>query len=319
MPTLAPASVQTTVSIAPAANATPAPVSVSIPSADGLSGSIVLPAAVIPANTTLQVTTATTLPSGVAALSAGRRIASVSGATVLYYQGLRFSEDVTFPSYPALTIVLPSLYNTSLGSYQLAFWNGSAWSQPFGAPGTPSGAQVAFAGVSGPVTFAANTTYVFALYYQQNAPAPAPSVTPSASPSPTATPTTAPSATPTTAPTAMPTTAPTATPVPTPSPVPTVGPLSVNPPTLTFNGTGSDLTATVTASSANYTGAYSASTCVSGTTTVATVSGFTNSAFTVTPAAVGSCTIDVSDDLSRHASVTVTVTTSSVTVQSRKR
>lgn len=323
IPTLAPASAATTV---PLAAGSAAPQTVTIPPAAGLSGSIVLPAATLPAGTSLDVQTTTTLPAGIPALSFGRKpLATSSGLEVLYYQGLRFTQSITFPGYPGFTITLPPGYNPALGSYGLAFYDGS-WHYPIGSAGSPSGQQIAFASASGPVTYQANQTYYFALYYAPSPPSPTPSPTASPTAIPTGTPTATPTPTPTPVVTSSPTTTPTATPIPTatptPSPTPTPGPLTVTPSVLSFLGTGSDLAATVTASSTFYTGSFSASACVSNPAVanpVATVGAVgSDGRFTVTPANPGACTIDVTDSAQRHAQVSVTVATSSLTVQSRK-
>jgi hypothetical protein len=279
---------------------------ITIPPAAGLSGSFTLPAATLPANDTLAVTTTTTIPSGVTPLSAGRRVrATSSGLEVLYYQGLQFSQTVTFPAFPAFVIALPSGYDTSKGVYELAFYDGNGWTYPLGSAGVPNGQTLSFSSASGPVTYQAGRSYYFALYYSPTPPAP--------TPTPTASPTTAPTVAPTTAPTVAPTTAPT--------PTPTPGPLSAAPSALAFNGTGSDLAQTVTISESFATGAFTASACVSTPATatpVASVSAVApNNTFTVTPTAPGACTITVTDANQKQTHVTVTVATSSLTIKSR--
>jgi hypothetical protein len=91
------------------------------------------------------------------------------------------------------------------------------------------------------------------------------------------------------------------------------------PSVLHFDGTGSDLTKTVTAGSDFYTGTFTASACTSAqSTTVATVGAVdANNRFTVTPAAAGACTITVSDSTNRSTTVSVTVATSSLTVKGK--
>jgi hypothetical protein len=305
VPTLAPATAATTV---PLASGSAQPQSVSIPPAAGLSGSLQLPAATLPAGTSLDIQTTTTAPAGIPALSVGRRpqATSAGGLEVLYYQGLRFTQTATFPGYPAFTITLPAGYDPSQGVYELAFYDGNGWTYPIGGPGTASGQQISFPSVSATVTYQANQTYYFALYYAPAPPAPTP--TPTASPTPTPSPT--PSPTPLV----------TATPSPTPSPTPTPGPLTASPSALHFDGTGSDLTQTVTVSSAFFSGTFSASACTdANNTTVATVGAVdANGKFTVTPAAAGSCTITVTDSSNRQTTVAVTVATSSLTVQGKK-
>ncbi len=253
----------------------------------------------MPANDTLTITTTTTIPSGVAPLTAGRSVRSTSsGLEVLYYQGLQFRQATTFPAFPAFVISLPSGYDPSKGVFGLAFYDGNGWTYPLGSAGVPNGQTLSFSAASGPVTYQANRSYYFALYYSPAPPTPTP--TPTATPVPTSTP------------------VPTATPVATP--VPTPGPLTASPNVLSFLGTGASLAQTVTVSSTSYNGSFSASACTNAqSTTVATVGPVgANGTFSVTPQAVGACTIDVSDAANRHISVSVTVATSSITVKSRK-
>jgi hypothetical protein len=98
--------------------------------------------------------------------------------------------------------------------------------------------------------------------------------------------------------------------------------LTVSPSVLSFLGTGSDLTKTVTVSSTFYAGTFNAAACVSNPAVanpVATVGPVgADGTFTVTPQNPGACTIDVTDAAQRHAQVSVTVATSSLTVNSRK-
>ena len=311
VPTLAPATAATTV---PLAASTPQPIS--IPPAAGLSGTLTLPAATIPPGTTLNVQTTTVAPTGVPALAHGRSVLATgsSGLEVLYYQGLAFSQTVTFPGFPAFTIALPSGYDPSVGSYGIAFYDGTGWHYPVGAPGTPSGQQITFTSAPGPVTYQANQVYFFALYYAPSPPSPTPTPTAAPTASPTASPSPSPSVS------ASPTIAPTATPTPTPTPTP--GPVTASPSSLSFLGTGANLAQTVTVSSTFYTGSFTASTCDGsspGGPTVASVSAVAaDGTFTVTPDAPGACTITVTDATGRTATVGVTVATSNLTVQSRK-
>jgi hypothetical protein len=306
---LAPASAATTVPL-PAGST--APQTVAIPPAAGLSGSLVLPAATLPAGTTLTVQTTTTAPSGLAPLSAARRTLAASGLQVLYYQGIAFTQSVTFSAFPAFSISLPAGYDPSKGVFELAFYDGHGWTYPLGAPGTASGQQLSFAAAAGPVTYAANQIYYFALYYAATQPAPTP--TPTATPAPTDSP--VPTATPTTSPTASPT----ATPVPTPTPTP--GPVTAAPSVLSFVGTGPELAKTVTVSSQFYSGTFTASACTNAdpnsTAVIATVGAVAaNNTFTVTPVTAGACSIVVSDAGQRQTTVSVTVATSSLTVQGK--
>ncbi len=267
------------------------------------------PAATIPAGDTLTVTTTTTLPAGLPALSAGRRVRSTSsGLEVLYYQGVQFTQTVTFPAFPAFTIALPAGYNTSEGVFELAFYDGNGWTYPLGAAGVPNGQTLSFSGAPGPVTYQANRPYYFALYYAPTPPSPTPT--------------------------------PTATPVadtradrdararrrprlrsPTPTPTPTPGPLD-------RSTERAELPRHRRVARADRHGQqlvlhrHRSARRPAPTRSRRPSRPSARSARTARSASrrkpPGACTIDVSDATNRHTAVSVTVATSSLTVKSRK-
>jgi hypothetical protein len=136
---------------------------------------------------------------------------------------------------------------------------------------------------------------------------PTPSPTPTIAPTPTGTPT----ATPT------PSMGPTASPTPTPTPAP--GTVSLTPSTLNFNIAGSAYAQSSTAmqsGNANATFSVSAMTCPPSVATIAQSGG----TFTVTPVGAGpTCTFTISGASGASAALTVNVTTSSGTINARRR
>jgi outer membrane biosynthesis protein TonB len=134
-----------------------------------------------------------------------------------------------------------------------------------------------------------------------------PTPTPTATPAPTATPTPTPSATPT--PTATP--APTATPTPTPTPTPV--PVVPAPTSLAFTALGASNAQNVSVSESGYGGTFSETDSCAGIATIAAASP----TFTVTPIAVGTCSITIFDISQRMVTVPVTVTTSGLVVQKK--
>ncbi len=153
-----------------------------------------------------------------------------------------------------------------------------------------------------------------------------PSPTPAATPvgaTPTPTPTTTPvGSTPTpTPPTATPVGAtppptPTATPVgatPTPTPTPTPAPVVPAPASLAFTGLGAPNAQSVSVSESGYGGTFSEADSCAGIATIAAASP----TFTVTPIAVGTCSITILDISQRMVAVPVTVTTSGLVVQKK--
>jgi hypothetical protein len=92
-------------------------------------------------------------------------------------------------------------------------------------------------------------------------------------------------------------------------------PLTVTPPTLTLNGS---TPGHFTAAETGYTGPFTIGTCTQSSQTIATASPTTangpSAVITVTPVKAGSCTIVVSDNHGKTASVSVTVSTSTLSI-----
>jgi hypothetical protein len=140
---------------------------------------------------------------------------------------------------------------------------------------------------------------------------PTPASTPAGA-TPTPTPASTPvGATPTPAPTATPT--PTPTPTPTATPTPGPAPVVPNPASLGLTGLGASFSGSVSATEAGYGGTFSETDSCAGIATVATASP----TFTVTPVAVGTCSITILDSAQHTVAVPVSVTTSGLVVQKK--
>ena len=167
--------------------ASPVPVSAT---ATGSAGSTISTATVISGSTSAVATlpaassgsgsftlVASTTPPGSAPVlqSFGRQpLASTAGTPVLYF-ALTFASTTTFPSLPAFTVTLGSA-PTANTAYYMGFFDPSvdkAYELASEGPSFASGTSVAFGAPSGARTFTANTTYVFALYSNTLAAAPA--------------------------------------------------------------------------------------------------------------------------------------------------
>jgi hypothetical protein len=107
-------------------------------------------------------------PNGVPVPLANARLPKAIGGslTTLAYVSFSASAPFTFATWPAFTFTLPSNLSLQGSSLYLAFYNpantAGGWSTLAG-PATVTGLQVAFASVSGPITFSAGQTYAFAL------------------------------------------------------------------------------------------------------------------------------------------------------------
>jgi hypothetical protein len=146
----------------------------------------------------------------------------------------------------------------------------------------------------------------------------APPVGATPTPTPTATPLGAtPTPTPTATPVgATPTPTPTATPLgatPTPTPSPTPAPVVPVPTAIAFTGLGAANAQSVSVTESGYSGTFSEADSCAGIATIATASP----KFTVTPIAVGTCSITISDTAQHSVAVAVTVTTSGLVVQKK--
>ncbi|HTJ26721.1 MAG TPA: hypothetical protein VMA36_11230 [Candidatus Limnocylindria bacterium] len=120
----------------------------------------------------MQIAISATPPSGVPALAASslaRRPQSTVSAGILY-ASITFASAVTLPSLPAFTFGNQTIAPSS--QYDLAFYDPSSGSYqaPAEGPATIAGSTIAFTAPATPYSFAAGTTYVFALYSQAVAP-----------------------------------------------------------------------------------------------------------------------------------------------------
>ncbi len=105
-------------------------------------------------------------------------------------------------------------------------------------------------------------------------------------------------------------------PLPSPSPVPTPGTVMVTPSSLTFVATGPAYAQTVTATQANFSGLFSATTAAAGNATscsgIVTVAATSATSFAVTPVAAGSCVETIAGGGGEPASLPISVATTSV-------
>jgi hypothetical protein len=136
--------------------------------------------------------------------------------------------------------------------------------------------------------------------------------TPSPGPAASATPTAKPAASPT------PTAKPTASPTPSATPKPASA-IAASPSMLAFTNLGTPAAQTLAASESGYAGAFSETDTCAGLATVAPASVPTGKPFTVTPVAVGTCTITVHGATGVSLGVTVNVTQSVLVIQKAGR
>lgn len=117
----------------------------------------------------------------------------------------------------------------------------------------------------------------------------------------------------------LPSSSPTASTSPTASSsAPPPGALSVNPSSLSLNGTGASAAQSVQVQEIGYTGGFGESDTCTAIATVAPTSGSGPSAtFSVTPSAAGTCSATFTDATSQHVAVAITVTTTGFTVSAR--
>jgi hypothetical protein len=116
----------------------------------------------------VQVAISATPPAGVSALAAAslaRRPQSTDSAGILY-ASITFGSAVTLPSLPAFSFGGQTIASSS--QYYLAFFDPKVGSYAPAAEGPAAivGSTIAFTAPTGTYSFAAGTTYVFALYSQ---------------------------------------------------------------------------------------------------------------------------------------------------------
>jgi hypothetical protein len=193
--------------------------SYAIPSLAGFGGSVAMPAATVPAATTLSLTSALKAPAGAPAFPTAARPKDAGTLNVYFYTTIQLSATITFQSLPGFSLTLPDTINPAGQQFFYAVSTSTPNSgavQSFGTqgPATVAGQTVTFTPTNTPLTLLAGTSYIVAFYATS---AVAATATPTATPTVllTATPT------PTPTPTATPTVLLTATPTPTPTPTAT--------------------------------------------------------------------------------------------------
>jgi hypothetical protein len=162
---------------------------VAMPPVSSFSGTINLTAASSGGGAQTSIATQAYSPAGLPVIQVKRRASSQANDPLLWIS-FTTTTALTLSGYPGFAITLPDTVSTD-GTFSLVFYDPThaslGW-QLIGGPVAASGQLVTFSPGSTPVTFAANQTYVFAIYATPNA------VTPS--PTPTATSTTGPTPTP---------------------------------------------------------------------------------------------------------------------------
>jgi len=158
-----------------------------MPAVSSYSGTINLTAASSGAGAQTTIAAQAYSPAGLPVIQMRRRATSQSNEPLLWIS-FTATTALTLSGYPGFAITLPASANTN-GTFSLAFYDPThaslGW-QLIGGPVSAVGQTVTFAPGSTPVSFAANQTYVFALYESPNAPTPSP--TPSATAGSTPTP-----------------------------------------------------------------------------------------------------------------------------------
>ena len=273
---------------------TTAPASVTLAPVAGIAPTITLPASSAGASS-VTVSDSASAPTSLPAIAALARAPQAAGDkhSPLLFISVTSSATITFAGAATFAFAIPNL--PSNVTFSLASLDPTAspiaWS--YGGSVSVSGSNVSITTATG-FTLKAGVTYYFALVTIPVGASPAPTQTPAPSPAPTSTP----------------------TPVPTPTPTPVPTPV-VTPTSLAFSGVGAP-DQTIAVSEAGYSGSYTLSTCMSGATTVATISG-SASPFTVHAAAAGTCTFTVKNSFGGSTSVLVNVQQTTVTITSTTR
>jgi hypothetical protein len=160
-----------------------------MPAVSSYSGTINLTAASSGAGAQTTIAAQAYSPAGLPVIQMRRRATSQSNEPLLWIS-FTATTALTLSGYPGFAITLPASANTN-GTFSLAFYDPThaslGW-QLIGGPVSAVGQTVTFAPGSTPVSFAANQTYVFALYESPNAPTPSPTPSPTAGPTGTSQP-----------------------------------------------------------------------------------------------------------------------------------
>jgi hypothetical protein len=139
-------------------------------SVDGFTGSLTLPATVVPANTRLELTSSLQAPTGAPMLAAERLLPQATGTlNVYFYTAIRLSSTVTFPTLPGFSVTLPAKINPAGLQFFYAISNpkptdGAKAQFRSEGPATVSGQNVTFAPSTTPLTLQADQPYTIAFY-----------------------------------------------------------------------------------------------------------------------------------------------------------
>jgi YVTN family beta-propeller protein len=79
-----------------------------LPSLSGFRGSLALPAAMVPPDTRLELTSSLTAPADAPVLDAARRTQATGTFNDYFYTTIRLSNTVTFPTLPGFSVTLPA-------------------------------------------------------------------------------------------------------------------------------------------------------------------------------------------------------------------
>jgi sugar lactone lactonase YvrE len=141
-----------------------------LPPLGGFSGSLTLPAATVPANTSLELTSSLQAPADAPILQdAGRRPQATGTLNVYFYTTIRLSSTVTFPTLPGFSVTLPTTVNPASLQFFYAIanpkpTNGAELQFRTEGPATVSGQSVNFAPSTTPLTIQAGQPYTVAFY-----------------------------------------------------------------------------------------------------------------------------------------------------------
>jgi hypothetical protein len=152
---------------------------VAMPPVSNFSGTINLTAATSGGGAQTSIATQAYSPAGLPVIQVKRRATSQSNDPLLYIS-FTATTALTLSGYPGFAITLPETVSTD-GSFSLVVYDPTHASQGWqliGGPVIASGQVVTFSPGSTPVTFAANQTYVFAIFLTPNGPSPSPTSSP---------------------------------------------------------------------------------------------------------------------------------------------
>jgi hypothetical protein len=140
-----------------------------LPPVGGFSGSVALPAAPIPANASLRLTSSLQAPPGAPnILGTRRRPQSTGTLNVYFYTTIQLSTTVTFSTLPGFSITLPSTIDTTNQQFFYAISDPTQTDAVLHfrteGPGTVSGQTLTFAPSSTPLTLQAGLPYVVAFF-----------------------------------------------------------------------------------------------------------------------------------------------------------